>query len=163
MVFSIFSKLALISLVYFTSVSCRVSYRDIVLRTHNDYRYRHGVRPLSWDWSLAEHAQGWANRCQFKHSKSGENISYGFPSIKAAIEDWYESEVGYYNFDTGRSINGVEITHLTQMVWKDTTSVGCAESYCNNLNGYFYVCNYYPPGNYRNAFVQNVNPIGYDQ
>lgn len=69
MVFSILSKLAVLSLIYFTSVSCRASYRDIVLRTHNNYRYRHGVRPLSWDWLLAEHAQGLANQCQFKHSR----------------------------------------------------------------------------------------------
>jgi hypothetical protein len=78
--------------------------------------------------------------------------------MKSVIEDWYETEVDYYDFERGRSKNGVDILHLTQMIWKETTHVGCAETYCGNLNGYFYVCNYYPKGNWQRAYVQNVNP-----
>lgn len=88
----------------------------------------------------------------------GENISYGFPSMTAVIEDWYETEVDYYDFDTGRSIGGRDILHLTQMLWKKTTHVGCAERYCDNLRGYLSVCNYYPSGNWERAYVQNVKP-----
>ena len=44
--------------------------------------------------------------------------------------------------------------HMTQIVWKSTTSVGCATQYCpqglvKNIPGaapYFTVCNYSPPG-----------------
>lgn len=45
------------------------------------------------------------------------------------------------------------------MVWEYTTHVECAETYCNNLGGYYYVCNYFPGDNYVGEFVQNVNPI----
>jgi hypothetical protein len=54
-------------------------------------------------------------------------------------------------------------SHFTQVVWKATTHVGCAVSMCkglleptsgqnststgNRLDGTYYVCLYYPPGN----------------
>lgn len=46
--------------------------------------------------------------------------------------------------------------HMTQMVWKETTAVGCATVDCSsqglaktggNVSPYFTVCNYYPQGN----------------
>jgi hypothetical protein len=45
--------------------------------------------------------------------------------------------------------------HMTQIVWKDTTSVGCATVDCSsqglantggNVAPFFTVCNYYPQG-----------------
>lgn len=43
--------------------------------------------------------------------------------------------------------------HFTAIVWKATTGVGCGKAWCTNMpigstiwTGYFYVCNYTPPG-----------------
>jgi pathogenesis-related protein 1 len=36
--------------------------------------------------------------------------------------------------------------HYTQIVWRDTTSVGCAAQSCPQ--GEIWVCDYSPPGNY---------------
>ena len=61
-----------------------------------------------------------------------------------------------------------EIGHLTQMVWKETTKVGCASVDCSGrmkLNAAdstftemdkYTVCNYASPGNGATKFVENV-------
>ena len=38
--------------------------------------------------------------------------------------------------------------HYTQVVWRDSTAIGCARVDCNNGGGVFITCNYNPPGNY---------------
>jgi len=39
--------------------------------------------------------------------------------------------------------------HYTQIIWADTQKVGCAYHNCNKGNeGAFFVCHYWPPGNY---------------
>ena len=49
-----------------------------------------------------------------------------------------------------------------QVLWKSTTSVGCAVQHCPSVpgfgNGYFVQCNYSPPGNVLGQFPQNVLP-----
>jgi len=40
--------------------------------------------------------------------------------------------------------------HFTQVVWRNTTSVGCGRKACNELNntpGFYVVCEYWPAGN----------------
>ena len=55
--------------------------------------------------------------------------------------------------------------HFTQLVWKDTTKVGCGAVHCNsNVNngasGWYLVCEYTPRGNVIGAFKQNVGKAG---
>lgn len=51
---------------------------------------------------------------------------------------------------------------LVQVLWKSTTSVGCAMQYCPSVpgfgRGYFVQCDYSPPGNVLGQFAQNVLP-----
>jgi len=45
------------------------------------------------------------------------------------------------------------------MVWKATTAVGCGRERCDGRGGspgWFVVCEYYPPGNVRGGFGENV-------
>ena len=53
--------------------------------------------------------------------------------------------------------------HFTQLVWSNTTTVGCGRTACNgdnNTPGYYVVCEYYPAGNVEGDdnqfFVDNV-------
>jgi len=45
------------------------------------------------------------------------------------------------------------------VVWKATTSVGCGRTECDGkggTQGWYVVCEYYPPGNVIGEFAQNV-------
>ncbi|KAL7330570.1 hypothetical protein PS15p_205493 [Mucor circinelloides] len=155
----------------FCCSAAKFNLKNAALKTHNALRDRHHVNPVRWDTTLARHAQNWANQCYWGHSDDrrpyhdhcGENIGYGQSSISAAINEWYKLEIGNYDFQDGESWNGEEVRHFTQVVWEETTRIGCAEAYCDDMDGYYYVCNYYPPGNRRSAYVQNVLPVAYDQ
>jgi hypothetical protein len=37
-------------------------------------------------------------------------------------------------------------SHYTQMIWRDTTALGCGEAICDKT--LIVACNYDPPGNY---------------
>ncbi|CAM9880584.1 unnamed protein product, partial [Choristocarpus tenellus] len=71
-------------------------------------------------------------------------------TASAAVDSWY-SEIQFYNQGDGfSSATG----HFTEVVWKATTSLGCARSdYCTGtgdlagLSWMFVVCHYNPPGN----------------
>ncbi|GAA5869799.1 hypothetical protein JCM1840_007639, partial [Sporobolomyces johnsonii] len=110
------------------------------LNAHNDLRAKHNATALTWDIELAEAAQTWANKCDFKHGGgvalgSGENIAaytgaasnvtyaVGLWAAEAALYDY--AEPGYADA-TG---------HFTQMAWKATTRLGCAQAYCTPLTG----------------------------
>ncbi len=68
---------------------------------------------------------------------------------------WYD-EVGKYDF--GNSRFSAETGHFTQVVWKDTTDVGCGISISSSGRIYG-VCNYTPQGNFKGEFGKNVFPI----
>ena len=72
-----------------------------------------------------------------------ENSSY-------ASDIWYE-EVSKYDYNKpGLSAN---TAHFTQVVWKDTEKIGCGVA-----GGKYVVCRYYPSGNYKGRFENNVLP-----
>ncbi len=115
-----------------------------------------GLPPLEWDCQLAEAAQRWAEYLAehglFEHepnSPYGENLYmvYGsIPTLVEAIEDWYEEKK---NFKLGADWckNFQEVGHYTQLVWKDTTKIGCGMAKYKGKNAYVIVCKFYPPGN----------------
>jgi len=127
------------------------------LSRHNTYRSKHNVPDLAWSDGLASSAQEWADGCRIPmvHSGAGENLAYGFGSIGAAIDAWY-NEVDKYDYDNP-GFSG-ETGHFTQIVWKSTQSLGCAAGNCPDVNGGYYVCQYDPPGNYIGQFEENVLP-----
>jgi recyclin-1 len=152
-----------------TSVPDTTSYTNAnnlqadILNSTNFYRYEHNATALSWNASLASYAQSWASRCQWQHSGGpyGENLASGYPDVTDAVDGW-GNERAQYNFQQPTGFS--EATgHFTQLVWKSTTSTGCAAVNCTGkggMDGFFLVCEYYPPGNVvgeNNAFfVQNV-------
>jgi len=125
------------------------------LLAHNVIRAAHGVDPLTWSSSLADSAGIWANTCQFKHSDGalrselyGENIvaATGPFSNIAAVETFVQDAAPFNVFNPA-------YTDFTQLIWKDTTQVGCAMSECDGIfnpllgKAKLVVCLYDPVGN----------------
>lgn len=75
------------------------------------------------------------------------------------VEAWGD-ERKVYNFDrpTGFSMS---TGHFTQLIWKNTNSVGCGRVDCDNsardgASGWLVVCEYWPAGNVIGDFKNQV-------
>jgi uncharacterized protein YkwD len=125
-----------------------------IVDAHNRWRSRVGVAPLQWSPQLANYAQEWANHLastgQFDHRTSGqygENLFWGSGrrfSATEVVNDW-GNEVKDYDY-ANNSCRGI-CGHYTQIVWKQTTEVGCGVARSGNEE--VWVCNYNPRGNRR--------------
>jgi len=131
------------------------SFAQQIVNSHNSDRSAHGVGSLTWNSTLAAYAQRYLNSqgCVFAHSGGpyGENIALGYGSPSAAIAAWYD-EYKSYNFAAGQFSEATG--HFTQMVWKSSNEIGCAQVSCSG--GQFFACEYFPRGNVVGEFLQNV-------
>ncbi len=78
--------------------------------------------------------------------------------MTAAVDGWGDERTKF-NFGNGGFGEGTG--HFTQLVWKGTTTVGCARVDCagsagGNVQGWFVVCEYYPPGNVGGQYREQV-------
>ncbi|WP_139325022.1 CAP domain-containing protein [[Limnothrix rosea] IAM M-220] len=130
---------------------------DEMLAAHNYWRSQVGIAPLTWSDELADFAQDWAEELAAKqrmqHNPNnpdfGENLATGtniFFSPEQVVNLW-GNEVADYDYQTNRCAPGKMCGHYTQLVWEETTEVGCGM--VRKDNGWeIWVCNYDPPGNY---------------
>jgi uncharacterized protein YkwD len=152
-------------------------YAQRVIDHHNIHRSNHSAGSVTWDANMAAIALEIANSCNYAHNTQaggggyGQNIAAGAPAdnITSVITDiFYNNEMPNYasmygqatpaNINDEKAFDGYG--HFTQIVWKGTTSVGCATVDCTGKkNGpqglgnvgadvppMFTVCNYSPPG-----------------
>lgn len=111
-------------------------------------------------WSAAAQAlaEDWAARCDFNHRNPntlGENLSAGTAASAptVVVNDW-ASERADYTYATNTCRAGQACGHYTQVVWRSSVGVGCAQQRCTTGSPfgsgvwYFAVCNYEPAGNY---------------
>ena len=128
-----------------------------MLKAHNEKRALHGSPPLSWDAGLAAGAQSWAAACTRQHSGFdkgyGENLYWGTNQTARSAVDWWYAENKYYRWDDpitsyhlGDSDRSKEVRHFTQLVWKDTSKLGCGVAKCQNDQ--YFVCRYVKQGNF---------------
>lgn len=133
------------------------------LAAHNQVRRQVGLPALTWDPALAATAKAWVMKCVDEEAPDGlvdhnegrssagayvgENI-YGASSGAsgpAAVAAW-AAEAANYNYSSNQC-TGV-CGHYTQLVWRETTKVGCAIHECAGLRyASTVVCDYSPGGN----------------
>lgn len=132
---------------------------DEILAAHNHYRAEVGVSSIRWSNTLASSAQQWANNLaasgKFEHSGTrgvGENLWMGTTkrfSYSRMVDSWGNEKKFFVrgNFPNVSSTgNWTDVGHYTQVVWRNTTEVGCAIA-SDGRNDYL-VCQYNPPGNF---------------
>jgi hypothetical protein len=142
------------------SASSGGSMAQEILDAHNSYRAQVGVPPLTWSDTLASQALEWAqylsDNLKFEHSQDrqgvGENLwigSSGHFSFTQMIQSFGNEQqhfVGGTFPNVSNTGNWGDVGHYTQMVWKNTTEVGCAG--IDGSDGmYRLVCRYSPSGN----------------
>ncbi|KZM25184.1 uncharacterized protein EKO05_0008483 [Ascochyta rabiei] len=164
------------------SLSVGPEYQRAILYHHNAARANHNAGPLVWDDAVAQTAAQAANTCKFEHyiptgANQGQNLfttSGTVFNVTAGItESWYKGEfqamLPYFGAANIPDDVFHNVGHLTQVLWKGTTKVGCVSLDCgtrmmvggqpSNLNKYT-VCNYSPPGNVYGQYATNVgSPI----
>ncbi len=157
------SALLFLALPILIGATGRLNYlEDRLLGAHNREREVIGVPLLKWDTQLAAGAQQWADHLaasgKFEHSPNlaagraeGENIWGGTPGAFGP-----ESMVGLWIAEKGHYVPGVfpansrsgrvqDVSHYTQLIWKDTTHVGCGLG--RGAQEEILVCRYHSPGN----------------
>lgn len=143
----------------FTGTKNHNSMADEILNAHNQYRAEVGVPPLTWSDTLASHAQEWADYLassgEFKHSQNtgeGENLwmggsgNFSYTQMIETFGDEKQYFIGGLFPDFSSTGQWQDVGHYTQIVWRDTTEVGCAVSSVNGSD--ILVCRYSPPGNF---------------
>ncbi|CAF1674552.1 unnamed protein product, partial [Adineta ricciae] len=149
------------------------TFRQQALDKHNEYRRKHCVPALQLDPELNDIAQQYAEKLaatdSFDHSGAtfhgehmGENIYYYWSSGSVlgttgdkAVTDWY-NEISDYNWNNPSFSSGTG--HFTQVVWKATTHLGIGRA-VSASNKLYVVGNYFPGGNFNNAYEENVPPL----
>eukprot|EP01018_Ginkgo_biloba_P008715 Gb_07639 [translate_table: standard] len=129
-----------------------------LLHAHNKERTLVGVPPLVWNAKIAAFASLYAraqrnqNHCELVYSgtkRYGENLFWvkGMPITPAlAVQAWID-EKKFYSYKNNSCQSGQPCGVYTQVVWKETTQLGCAWVTCDKGDVTLIVCNYFPPGN----------------
>jgi pathogenesis-related protein 1 len=139
-----------------------------ITEAHNAIRADVSASPplpdLKWSEDLASVAARYAEHlstsCELVHSggEYGENLAFfggQTPTAKTVVDLW-ASEKSCYTygaFEQGdrcsSACNGSGgCGHYTQIVWRNTSVVGCGVAACTGTDGEIWVCNYDPPGNF---------------
>lgn len=133
-----------------------------LLAAHNRERLDLGVPPLDWDPKLAIGARKWADFLaatgRFEHSpdlpgrpREGENIWGGTKGAyvpEAMVYLWVAEKAHFVDGvfpRNSRSGRVQDVSHYTQLIWRESTHVGCGIAKGNDEE--ILVCRYSGPGN----------------
>ena len=126
-------------------------YTEVRVAEHNTRRALHqNTNAVAYDLDIACQAKDWATHLAvndaWEHAPAdqrpgqGENLAYtastpSQPGVYTPELGWYEGEIPFYNWATGGTTDPSEqVGHFTQMVWDDTTHIGCGEARISRVN-----------------------------
>lgn len=128
-----------------------------ILSYHNELRASVKAPLLEWSIDLSKNAATWAatlatQGCKLQHSKNspyGENLFMGSSddkdeAVMDAVESWGSEQQDYSGEPLNKGVWSVA-GNYTQMVWRNTTHLGCAKVACDDK--LIVVCHYSPVGN----------------
>ncbi|KAK7309250.1 hypothetical protein RJT34_05821 [Clitoria ternatea] len=128
------------------------------LEAHNEARAAVGVEPLSWSeklgnaTSLMVRYQRNQKGCEFANltaSKYGGNQLWaGVMAVtpRVAVEEWVK-EKDFYIHANNTCVSKHDCGVYTQVVWRKSTQLGCAQATCVKEQASLTICFYDPPGN----------------
>ncbi|NWI04515.1 PI16 inhibitor, partial [Tichodroma muraria] len=135
--------------------------KKIILDEHNKYRSQvsppaRAMMKMTWDKDLEVVAQSYAEKCIWgQNGDPGRKNLFATAStldMELAIEEW-NRERKFYNLTTSTCVPGQMCDNYTQVVWAETTCIGCGSSSCKKIDGIeteniqLLVCSYYPASN----------------
>jgi len=131
-----------------------------ILAAHNAERTALKLPPLAWSETLAAHAAVWAKHLaetgQPQHSPASERVGEGenlwvgsaggfTPAEMAGAWAQEKQFFQYGAFTSGIMPGGHVVGHYSQMIWKNTSQIGCAVARTSSWD--ILVCRYSPRGN----------------
>ena len=154
---------ALAALVMLSGMNTRLGgFESRILAAHNAERQSLGLKPMGWDPELAARASVYAKELartgRFRHSANmvgepleGENLWRGTADAftpEHMVHRWIEEkehfQIGRFPHTT-KTGNVADVSHYTQIVWRQSRHVGCAISRGHGKE--VLVCRYREPGN----------------
>jgi len=139
-----------------------------VLSAHNAERIAFGLsgNQLVWNDDLANEASTWAENCVwgFSSGNYGQNLAFVtktndvFPTCGNQVQQQWTVQKQDWSCETN-ICSGQYCGSYTQMIWKDTTEIGCGVTTCpagsiENEDTQFLVCFYSVAGN-----VETQHPL----
>jgi len=132
-----------------------------ILAAHNRERSAMGIAPMAWNASLAADARAYAAELaatnSFGHSEEdpdnpvGENLFAGTTGdyapeamVGAWVEEKKDFKAGVFP-NNSRTGDMEDVGHYTQLMWRDTGSVGCGVAKGEDME--YLVCRYTQVGN----------------
>ena len=147
----------------------------------NSYRLQHHAPPLTLSKELQTDAETTSKKCSLSDTSSDfgkttymeytltKNPSHTDDILSKAISSWYNT-INQYDFNIPQF--NPKTGHATQLLWKSSTHVGCYTSLCKvqtttnlivsiSTDQFFFfaVCSFFPPGNLKSLFEQNLQQI----